>query len=59
MDSGYVQAHMWFNLAAAGGDEEIAREGSEDRDKLAGTMTPEHLRDTAVSSSPPHVTSVR
>lgn len=39
----YVQAYMWFNLAAAGGDDKIAREAREIRDKLAGTMTPEQI----------------
>jgi hypothetical protein len=34
---------MWFNRAAAGGDEDIAREGRENHDKLAGTMTPEQI----------------
>ena len=32
----YVQAHMWFNLAAAQGDES----GRENRDKVVELMTP-------------------
>ncbi len=32
----YLQAHMWFNLAAAQGDEDAAKH----RDKLAEKMTP-------------------
>ena len=33
---GYSQAYMWFNLAAAQGDEDAAKH----RDKLAEKMTP-------------------
>jgi hypothetical protein len=39
----YVPAHMWFTLAAAGSDQGIAREAREQRDNLAGMMTPEQI----------------
>ncbi len=43
-----VQAYMWFNLAAAQGDEDAAftdgrREDAELRDKLAKSMTPDQI----------------
>ena len=45
---GYSQAYMWFNLAAAQGDEDAAftdgrREDAELRDKLAKSMTPDQI----------------
>jgi TPR repeat protein len=37
----YVQAHMWFNLSAAGGDKEAA----EARDSLATKMTSSQIKE--------------
>jgi TPR repeat protein len=39
----YVQAHMWFNLAAASSVAENAKEGVEGRDRVAGKMTAEQI----------------
>ena len=39
MPQNYVSAYMWFNLAAAHGDEEAAKR----RDKLAEGMTPAQI----------------
>ena len=38
-----VQAHMWFNLAAASGDATAAKEAIKERDSIAGNMTPEQI----------------
>lgn len=36
----FVQAHLWFNLAAASGDETMRRGGAERREQMARLMTP-------------------
>ena len=39
----YVQAHMWFNLAAAGSTGERRDRHINNRDRAAGELTPDDL----------------
>ena len=39
----YIQAHMWFNLAAASGVADMANRATKQRDLIAGNMTPEQI----------------
>ena len=41
----YVQAHMWFNLAASRSTGEMREDAVERRDQIANEMTPDQLAD--------------
>ena len=39
----YVQAHMWYNLAAAQGEADVAKLSAKNRDLVAEQMTPKQI----------------
>jgi TPR repeat protein len=39
----YVQAHMWYNLAAAGSADQLRDQAAQFRDELAAKMTPAQI----------------
>ncbi len=39
----YVQAHMWFNLSAAGPPDEYRDDAARNRDRVAKFMTPAQI----------------